>query len=206
MPPGYTPYSYRPNIPESYLDKLRSVVATYRYRHKIAQFKEDGIDFSCYLYVPEVDPTTGDVFHEREDHCHILKRIWKHTREGGPDSVDVTSFDAAMLDPNTGLTHAALVGERKQSVADAERMISYLVAKFLRENGYAMEAYYVETVSGWHEAADGRGLKEIERCRKNYAMLNMVLDEWMPWHRETYDFTTIDINRYTVHMYACLSL
>ena len=24
------------------------------------------------LYVPEVDPITGDVFHEREDHCHIL--------------------------------------------------------------------------------------------------------------------------------------
>ena len=58
-----------------------------------------------------------------------------------------------------------------------------------------MEAYYVETVAGWHEAADGRGFKEIKRCRKKYAMLNMVLDEWMPWHRETYDFTTIDINR-----------
>ena len=144
--------------------------------------------------MPEVDPTTGEIFHVREDHCHILKRIWKHTREGGPEFCDVTSFDAAMMDPNTGLTHAAQVGEWKQSVADAERMLSYLVAKFLRDHGYAMEAYYVETVAGWHEAADGRGLKAIERCH-NYAMLNMVLDEWMPWHRETYDFTTIDINR-----------
>ena len=89
-------------------------------------------------------------------------------------------FNCAIPNPNIGLTHAALVGERKQSVADAKRMISYLVAKFLRENGYAMEAYYVETVSGWHEAADGCGLNEIERCRKNYDMLNMVLDEWMP--------------------------
>lgn len=200
VPPGYVPNSFKPNVPESYLDKLRTVVATYRYRHKLKEYKEEGIDFSCYLYVPEVDPTTGEVFHEREDHCHILKRIWKHTREGGPDFCDVTSFDAAMMDPSTGLTHAALVGERKQSVTDAEKMLSYLVAKFLREHGYEREAYYVETVAGWHEAADGRGLTELERSRKNYAMLNMILDEWMPWHKENYDFSTIDINKYVFVM------
>ena len=27
-------------------------------------------------------------------------------------------------------------------------------------------------------------------------MLNMILDEWMPWHVDLYDFSTIDINRY----------
>jgi len=140
VPNGYAPNSFRPNIPESYLDKLRSLVVTYRYRHRIQKFKEEGYDFSCYMYVPEVDPTTGAVFHEREDHCHTLKRIWKHTKEGGPDFLDVTSFDAAMMDPNAGVTLAALVGERKQSVPDAEKMLSYLVAKFLREHGYGMEA------------------------------------------------------------------
>ena len=50
-------------------------------------------------------------------------------------------------------------------------------------------------LSGWHEAADGGGLSELERCRKNYAMLNMILDDWMPWHRDNYDFSSIDINR-----------
>ncbi|KAK3717701.1 hypothetical protein QZH41_009789 [Actinostola sp. cb2023] len=79
VPPEYTPFPFRANTPESYLDKLRSLVATYRFRHTLKQFQEDGIDFSLYLYVPETDPTTGEVFHEREDHCHILKRIWKHT-------------------------------------------------------------------------------------------------------------------------------
>merc|ERR1719494_940308 len=74
-------------------------------------------------------------------------------------------------------------------------MLSFLVAKFLQENGYQQESKYVETVASWHEAADGRGLTELQRCRKNYAMLNMVLDEWMPWHRTHYDFSTIDINR-----------
>ena len=105
-------------------------------------------------------------------------------------------LDEAMRDPTTGLTQAALTGERKQSVKDAERMLSYSVAKFLKENGYEMEGEYVEIVAGWHEAADGRGLTELERCKKNYLMLNMILDEWMPWHRETYGFSTIDINRY----------
>ena len=125
----------------------------------------------------------------------LLRRIWKHTREEGPAGTDLQGFDDAMRDPNTGLTHAALTGERKQSVQDAERMLSFLVAKFLQENGYQQESKYVETVASWHEAADGRGLTELQRCRKNYAMLNMVLDEWMPWHRTHYDFSTIDINR-----------
>ena len=57
---------------------------------------------------------------------------------------------------NTGLTLAALTGERKQSVVDAERMLDYLVAKFLSENGYEKEEKYVSIVAGWHEAADGR--------------------------------------------------
>lgn len=145
--------------------------------------------------MPELDPITGDIFHEREDHCHILKRIWKHTREKGPEGMNLGGFDKAVQDPSTGLTLAAVRGERKQSVQDAERMLSYLVAKFLRDNGYNKEAKYVETVAGWHEAADGRGLSQLQRCKKNYIMLNMILDEWMPWHKTCCDFSKIDINR-----------
>ena len=196
VPLGYQPYSFRPKVPESLLDKLRSLVATYRYRHRISELASEGVDFNKYLCVPEMDHITGDYFHEREDHCHILKRIWKHTREKGPEGTNLQGFDDAVLDPSTGLTLAALRGERKQSVQDAERKLSFLVAKFLRRNGYEMEGRYVEIVAGWHETADGRGLSQLERCRKNYAMLNMILDEWMPWHTELYDFATVDINRH----------
>ena len=38
-------------------------------------------------------------------------------------------FDDAVGDSTTGLTLAALRGERKQSVQDTERMLSFLVAK-----------------------------------------------------------------------------
>lgn len=47
-------------------------------------------------------------------------------------------------------------------------MLSFLVAKFLHENGYEREGKYVEIVAGWHEAADGRGLTQWERCKRNY--------------------------------------
>lgn len=82
VPRGYQPCSFKVDTPENVTDKLKSLVATYRFRRRVEELKEQGVDFSTYLYIPEVDPITGDVYHEREDHCHILKRIWKHTREG----------------------------------------------------------------------------------------------------------------------------
>lgn len=182
VPEGYTPYPFKPSTCESLADKLRSLVATCRYRHRIVELQREGVDFTCHMYVPENDAITNDFFHEREDHCHILKRIWKHTREKGPEGMNFQGFDDAVRDSTTGLTLVALRGERKESVQDAERML-FLVAKFLREHGYEMEARYVQIVADWHEAADARGISQLDRCKKNYAMLNLILDEWMPWHR-----------------------
>ena len=71
----------------------------------------------------------------------------------------------------TGLTHAALVGSRKQSVPDAEKLLSFHVAKFFKDNHHLAEAEYVETVALWHEASDGRGLSQLQRCRQNYRCL-----------------------------------
>ena len=90
--------------------------ATVYFRHDVATWKRKWADFSLYMYIPEVDPTTGKVHHEREDHCHILKRIAKHTREGAYMKLNLDAFDEAMRDPKTALTHTALVGKRKQSV------------------------------------------------------------------------------------------
>ena len=81
VPDGYQPYPFPADTPESFLDKLRSIVATYRFRYRVEELKRQGVHFSTFLYIPEVDPLTNDTFHEREDHCHILKIIWKHTRE-----------------------------------------------------------------------------------------------------------------------------
>lgn len=75
VPPGFSPHPFRKNTPESYLDQLRSIVATYLYRHSVGVLKKQGIDFATYMYVPEIDAVTGKAHHQRADHCHLLKRI-----------------------------------------------------------------------------------------------------------------------------------
>lgn len=112
IPDGYEPYPFRKDTPESYLDMLRTVVATYIYRDIVLKLKQEGRDFTCYLYVPEVDPATNTIHYERGDHNHILKRMATSTRECKNVSLDPEAFDKAMMDNNTGLTHAALTGQR----------------------------------------------------------------------------------------------
>lgn len=73
--------------------------------------------------------------------------------------------------------------------------MSHKVADFMEDKGYAMEQEYVRTIACWHEASDGRGLSQLERSHANYQMLNYLLDEWMPWHHEVYDFLYADVNK-----------
>ena len=74
VPQGYEPRPFLPKVRESLLYKLRLLVPTYRYRHRISELASQGVEFNTYLYVPEINPITEDYFHEREDH-YILKRI-----------------------------------------------------------------------------------------------------------------------------------
>ena len=99
------------------------------------------------------------------------------------------------MDPTTRLTYAALVGQRKQSVLDAEKLLSHHVADFMERNNHVIEAEYVRTVACWHEATDGRGLTELQRSRYNYRMLNYLSRDFMPWFDQTPDFSKVDINR-----------
>lgn len=128
----------------------------------------------------------------------VLKRVATCTRNGNNADINSEAFVEAMRSPNTGLTYTALPGKRKQSVVDAEKLLSYNVAEFFRQKGYCKEYEYVKVIAQWHEASDGRGISQLQRCRYNHEMLGYILDEWMPWHRENYDFSTIDINRYII--------
>lgn len=194
VPEGYEPHSFRKDTPESFLDMLRSIVATFVYRDKIKSLHSNGRDFKHHIYVPEVDTITEKEHHDRGDHDHIMLRIANSTRKCRYKDLDPEAFDNALLDPNSGLSHAALIGQRPQSVEDAERLLSHHVAASMKKNGYDFEADYVTTVAGWHEASLGRGMSQLKRSKANYQMLNYLLDELMPWHAEKYDFTFLDIN------------
>ena len=106
----------------------------------------------------------------------------------------------AAHDPSSGLTYPALTGQRKQSVIDAERLFNPDLSKYMRVMGYNYEAKYIEAVWGWRQACDHRGLTELQRCRFNYRFFNLLLDELMPWHKETYDFLLLEVNRYAIHV------
>ena len=146
-----------------------------------------------------------------EDQHHIIKRIGFSTRKGGPKRLDMKCFDEALKDSSSGLTDAALRGDHKQSVREAEVLLSHHVAKSLKKLGFTEESRYVQTVANWHEAHDGRAIKtpgaantrcarQRARSKANYEMLAYLLDDFMPWHRQTYDFRLIDINRYLLHI------
>ena len=135
----------------------------------------------------------------------ILQRIAKCTRNGGPNDIQLQRYVEAMDHEGSGLTYPALVGLRKQSVEDAERMFSSTLLKFMEDKGYACEANYIRAVLGWRRACDERGLSELVRCRLNYRMLNYVLKELMPWYEQTYDFSLLEVNRYAEFCMSVLS-
>ena len=173
----------------------------YLFKKKVSMYCSEGVNFKEHLYVPEVSECTGEPQHEREDHNHVLKRIAGSLRKGHIPNVDVQAFVKAMHDPTTGLTYTALTGKRKQSVGDAEKLLSPAVGKWLNANGFLSEARFVEVVSNWHKASDGRGLSEAEREKYNLAMLDYLLEDWMPWFRDQRDYSTLDVNRYNGHIY-----
>lgn len=124
------------------------------------------------------------------------------TRRGGPDHLKLERFTEALYDESAKLTFTALTGKRKQSIRDVEILFSSTVVDFMKRHKYDYEANFVNVVRNWRHACDERGLTQLQRCRFNYEMLNMLLDELMPWHGSNYDFSLLEVNRYDIYMYV----
>ena len=120
------------------------------------------------------------------------------TRRGGPDRLKLERFTEALYDEEANLTFTALTGRRKQSIRDVEILFSSSATDFMSRNGYDFEAHYVSVIRNWRRASDERGLSQLQRCRFNYQLLNMILDELMPWHTEQYDLSLMEVNRYVL--------
>ena len=129
------------------------------------------------------------------NHSLSQRRIAITTREGRNPKIRLERFHEALSDKASGLTYPALTGARKQSVSDAERLLSASISQWFRQKGYQVEAEYVEVIHNWHRVTDERGLTESERSHYNYAMLNFLLDDLMPWHTATYDLSLLEVNR-----------
>ena len=97
---------------------------------------------------------------------------------------------------------AALTGQNKQSVRDAERLFGKRV-EFMNKKNYEFEENFVRVVLNWRRASDERGFSELQRSHHNYDMLNFLLDELVPWHQDNYDLSTLEVHgncyRYLTH-------
>lgn len=97
-----------------------------------------------------------------------------------------------MMSPQTLHT---LTGQRKQSIRDVETLFSASVEDYMKHHRYDYEANYVRVIRNWRRSCDERGLSQLERCKYNYELLNMIIDELMPWHEDHYDFSLLEVNR-----------
>jgi hypothetical protein len=118
------------------------------------------VNFSNHLYLPEFDPDTGEFFHDREDHNHLLKRITNCLRSGEIPNVNLQHFRDALHDARSGLTKTALTGINKQFVHDCERIFSVGMLDYMHSNGHQKEMSFIQVVLNWHKASDGRGLSD----------------------------------------------
>ena len=102
----------------------------------------------------------------------------------------------AVKTAKAGLTYPALVGARKQSVQDAERMFSTSLLEFMEARGHEYEAKYIGAVLGWRKSCDSRGMSQLQRCKGNYQMLCLILEELMPWAEQcNFDYSHLEVNR-----------
>ena len=72
-----------------------------------------------------------------------------------------------MYDPDTHLSYHALIGTRKQSISDVEKMFSESVLKFLEQKGCDKETTYVHVIINWRKASDMRGLTDEQQEKYN---------------------------------------
>ena len=126
--------------------------------------------------------------------CNV-QRIGSSLRRGGTRGIHLERFVQALEDPSSGLTYSALTGVRKQSVEDVERLFGPGVISFMKRNHYEDEAKYVEVVRNWRRSVDERGLSEDQRRQFRNDFISYILDDWMPWHRNSFDFSTLEVNR-----------
>ena len=71
--------------------------------------------------------------------------------------------------------------------------------QFMQKKNYKFEADYIEVVLNWR-SSDERGLSQRVQMTYNYKMLNFLLDDLMPWHRQLYDFSTLEVNRLALYV------
>ena len=75
----------------------------------------------------------------------------------------------------------------------------------MENKGYTCEAQHLSVIRHWRRACDEREFADSQRSTYNNELLEHLLDDLMPWHREEglIDFSLLEVNRYDI-MFANL--
>jgi len=66
----------------------------------------------------------------------------------------------------------------------------------MENKGYHHEAEYLKHVRNWRRACDERGLTSDQRSELNIGLLNYILEDLMPWHKDGLkDLSLLEVNR-----------
>ena len=125
----------------------------------------------------------------------IMQRIGTCLRLGGPDEIHLERFVEALQDPESGLTHPALVGTRKQSIEDIERLFGERLIAFMDKKQYTSEASYLRLVRNWRRATDERGISDSQRQEFSKNFLKFIVEGLIPWS-DTLDYSSLEVNRW----------
>lgn len=70
----------------------------------------------------------------------------------------------------------------------------------MEKKDYLVEAKYLRVIRNWRRASDERGLSNEQRSNFNNELLDYILDELMPWHKDEgfRDFSLMEVNRYVL--------
>jgi len=52
---------------------MKSILSQLEYTYTVDTYEQKGVPFRTYMYDPEMHPSTGAIFFEREDEAHLLK-------------------------------------------------------------------------------------------------------------------------------------
>ena len=66
---------------------------------------------------------------------------------------------------------------------------------FMNREGYEFEAKYLQVIHNWRCAVDECGLTDEQRHTYNLDLLQFILDDLMPWHTQTADYSLLEVIR-----------
>ena len=61
----------------------------------------------------------------------------------------------------------------------------------MKNKGYNAETKFLQVVRNWRRTVDDRGLSDEQRHTFNMDLMEYILDDLMPWHRDNLDYSLL---------------